>query len=121
MNKQKRKVILEIGAEGGSLTLLETETPEGRHFEVAIVDQTLEWIEEGGVIDRVVGTSETWQGALEVLDTYPWHMLYPLHVLPEFAGRILEAAEARLAKEQSVHAGSRLIRWREKCRQPQEK
>ena len=121
MKNKKHTVVLEIGGEGGSLTLLETETPQGRQFMVAIVDQTLEWIGEGEVIDRVVGTSETWPGALELLDTYPWHMLFPLRVHADFADRILEAAEARLAKEESSHKERRLECWREECRQPEEK
>lgn len=120
MNKQKNTVVLEIGGEGGSLTLLETETPQGRHFMVAIVDQTLQFIGEGERIDSVIGTSETWPGALALLDTYPWHMLYSLQVHADFADRLLEEAEARLARERSRHAESRLTRWREKCLQTEE-
>lgn len=121
MDKQKHTVVLEIGGEGGSVTLFETETPQGRQFTVAIVDDTLHLIEEGERIERVVGASKTWRGALKHLDTYPWHMLYPLQIHADYADRLLKAAEARLAREQSSHGERQRKRWREKCRQPERK
>ena len=63
--------------------------------------------------------AKTWRGALMLLDIFPWHMLSVVHVHPEFAERTLRAASARLAKEKSSHAESRLRRWQEKCRRPE--
>lgn len=119
MINKKRQVILQILGEGGELTLIGENTSKGWTYTLAIVDQTLAFIEEGGEISGNCGTASTWRGALKLLDTYPWHMLSAVHVHPDFAERILRAASSRLAKEKSSHAESRLRRWQEKCRQPE--
>jgi hypothetical protein len=119
MTNKMRQVILQILGEGGELTLIGENTPKGWTYTLAIVDQTLTFIEEGGEISGIRGTAKTWRGALKLLDIFPWHMLSVVHVHPEFAERILQAASARLANEKSSHAESRLRRWQENCRQPE--
>ncbi|PKL77855.1 MAG: hypothetical protein CVV27_04415 [Candidatus Melainabacteria bacterium HGW-Melainabacteria-1] len=119
MTNKKRQVILQILGEGGELTLIGDNTSKGWMYTLAIVDQTLTFIEEGGEMSGICGTASTWRGALKLMDIYPWHMLSAVHVHPEFAGRILRAACARLAKKNSSHAESRLRRWQEKCRRPE--
>ena len=53
MTNKKRQVILQILGEGGELTLIGENTSKGWTFTIAIVDQTLTFIEEGGEISGI--------------------------------------------------------------------
>ena len=56
---------------------------------------------------------DSWEAALGLLDQYPWHMLYPLHVHPEFRRQILAAVQKRF--ESSDDPMGRMEDWRELC------
>lgn len=115
MSQGKMHLVVEIGGEGGSLSLFASESSAEADYVLAIVDHSLSFIDEGGVIEGEQGRATSWPGALKLLDQYPWHMLYPLQVNPEYRERILDAVARRLAKERSAHAGGRLERWQEVC------
>jgi hypothetical protein len=51
--------------------------------------------------------------ALGLLDQYPWHMLSPQHVRPEFRRQILAAVQKRF--ESSDDPWGRMEKWRELC------
>lgn len=116
MNNSLREVIVEVGAEGGILTVIGERTPFGWSFILATVDQSLVLIDEGGEVRATRGKASAWRGALKLLDAYPWHRLYPLHVHPEFAGRILRAVKLRLARENLEYSERQLEEWMERCR-----
>ena len=120
MSHGKMHLVVEVGAEGGSLSLFASESLVVPEYVLTLVDQTLLFIDEGGVIEGERGRATSWRGALKLLDQYPWHMLYPLQVHPEFQKRILSAVMRRLTKEKSMHAGSRLERWRDVCQNQSE-
>jgi len=53
---------------------------------------------------------EAWDDALRLVDRYPWHLLYPLEVHPEFRERVWFEVERRCSDRRH-----RLERWREVC------
>ncbi len=115
MSHEAMHLVVEIGGEGGSLSLFASESHAMPEYVLSIVDQSLLFIDEGGVIEGERGRATSWRGALKLLDRYPWHMLYPVQVRPEYWKRILDAVTRRLAKERSSYAGSRLEKWRAVC------
>lgn len=120
MSHGKMRLIVKVGAEGGSLSLFASESHAVPEYVLAINDQTLLFIDEGGVIEGERGRATSLRGALKLLDQYPWHMLFPLQVHPEYQERILNAVKRRLAKEKSMHAISRLDRWWDVCQNQSE-
>ncbi len=92
-----KQVIVEVGAEGGSMTLYGIQSPDGWQLRVETNEAAL--LDEGDMADLPerpwVGT---WRSALKQLDTYPWTQLYPLKVHPEFSDRVLKALQTRSKK-----------------------
>ena len=76
MSHGKMHLVVEVGAEGGSLSLFASESLVVPEYVLTIVDQTLLFIDEGGVIEGERGRATSWRGALKLLDQYPWHMPY---------------------------------------------
>lgn len=107
------EVILEIGAEGGSITLCGTRTADGWRFSRNLLDQTPELLDEPA-IEHDSNMVESWSAALELLDTYPWHRLFPLWVHPEFRGLVLDAVKARYTAN-GPRGPDRTDRWEELC------
>src|SRR6266851_9124039 len=104
------QVILQLGAEGGSVTLYGIETERGWLFYVS--DWSPELIGE----ERIQHKSpvvNSWEAAVALLDQYPWQRLSPLMVRPEFSERIWSAVRERLEKDQA--SGLYLDRWRNIC------
>ena len=65
------EVIIELGAEGGSITLSGFRTERGWCFSRELIDWTPELIDE----ERIQHTSAivaSWEAALKLLDKYPW-------------------------------------------------
>jgi hypothetical protein len=101
-----RKVILEVGAEGGTLTLLGskndagdwkfwTETDESATYD--LLDE-----EDRRGLGNPVNTSKSFASfpeALALLDKYPWFRLIPLQVDPEFHDAILCEVRKRGTQE----------------------
>lgn len=92
-----REIILEIGAEGGSFTVVGQRMPDGWTFAVHLKDSGPVLVGDGRVhVQR--NAIDTLDAALTVLDRYPWYALFPLQVHPEFFERIVAAAKERHAK-----------------------
>jgi hypothetical protein len=90
------ETVLEVGAEGGSITLIrERKADEDWQFqmttnETALYDQLSEEDRnEIGEHFAQTGYVRSFHEALTLLDRYPWFGLYPLKVHPEFLDRVL--------------------------------
>jgi hypothetical protein len=89
--------IIEIGGEGGSITLYGLKSPKGGWvFKLSTDNRALEeMLGEGPLPGDTVkpGTARTWGGALRLLSRYPWKRLYPRYVHPEFKDLVLKEIE----------------------------
>jgi len=112
------EVILEVGAEGGSVTLYGVRTENGRLFSRELIDQTALLLDEPE-IQHTSQLVDSWDAALGLMDRYPWHKLFPVKVHTEFKSAILDAVLARFSIEKYVDH-HRLRRWQEICGEPQE-
>jgi len=113
------EIIVEVGGEGGSISLLGRREGKGFVFAMASKDSTADFL---AVEDRVglkpthglSGAVESWAAALRLLDRYPWARLYPLSIHPEFKQKIWVAARKRL-KDGDEYSLAALRRWKELC------
>lgn len=92
-----QQVIVEVGSEGGSLTLYGIQSPEGWQFKVetseaALVDDE----DDPDMLERP--WVATWRSALKQLDGYPWTQLFPLSVHPDFRDKVFKALQTRKKK-----------------------
>lgn len=91
-----KQVIVEVGAEGGSLTLYGIQSPDGWQFRAETNEAALD---DGDTPDLPeLPWVATWRSALKQLDAYPWTQLYPLKVHPEFSDRVFKALQTRKKK-----------------------
>lgn len=86
-------LIMEVGAEGGSLRLMATRQSPPL-YAAFLDDQTLTYIGEGDAI-HMQSTWGTWQQAIRALGKYPWQMLSARVVDPGYAARIWPLLEPR--------------------------
>jgi hypothetical protein len=107
------EVVVEVGAEGGSILLIGTRRDRGWTFSRSVDESaTYDLIGEKPVLHKSAEV-DSWEAALRLLDRYPWQTLYPLKVHPEFRARVWIALKERLG---SVEKGSfELERWRNLC------
>jgi len=103
-----REVIVEIGAEGGSITLFGVRSPRGWLYSRS-VDEVIDE-ERSQHASNIVNS---WEAALGLLDQDPWHMLSPQHVHPEFRRQILAAVQKRF--ESGDDPWGRMEKWRKLC------
>jgi len=110
-------VVLKVGAEGGGISLIAQELATGWRYRYTMLDQTDLWLDEGGSeIRRQSEWVYEWIDALASLDKYPWPLLLPLEVHPQYADRVLQAARERLALvDSSEHAQRRMRDWSRLC------
>jgi hypothetical protein len=106
------EIIVEVGADGGSLTLLGQRNGRGWLYSMNLFDQTLSWVDDGPEVERTSKVVKTWATALKLLDKYPWHRFYPLRVHPEFKERVLTAAVARNKCDYNEYG---VDRWEQLC------
>jgi hypothetical protein len=112
------EVILEIGAELGSSTLLGTRTAHGWRFRSRTIDQSAWLLSDDddfeGLSYRLSDWVDSWEEALALLDKYPWHRLHPLVVHPEFAQRLWTVVQEKFAVDQSESELARMAfqQWR---------
>jgi hypothetical protein len=106
---QPAEIILEVLAEGGSISLYGQRHGSAWRFARSSVDQTPELLGEPWIAhdSEVV---QTWPAALALLDEYPWARFSPVQVHPEFRERVLNAVLER-AGENARH----LTKWRKLC------
>jgi hypothetical protein len=90
------EVIIEIGADGGSVTLYGLRTKRGWFFSREVIDSGWALIDEGPTIQHKSAVVDSWEAALELLDQYPWATLYPISIHPDFRQKIRAAIHERL-------------------------
>jgi exonuclease III len=113
---QRSEVIVEVLAEGGSITLYGARSPNGWVFSRDVMDQTPELLDEPW-IEHSSTRVDSWEAALELLDDYPWHRLSPYKVHKEFRKAVLDEVEKRYAAAASPPY-STLPKWRALCNSP---
>jgi hypothetical protein len=112
-----REIVLEVGSEGGSLTLLrERNADEDWRFriernEIALYD-LLSKEDRGKTGDYFARTGyvQSFPEALSLLDRYPWFRLYPVRVHSEFLEAVLLEVRKRGGKTAETHWRERLTR-----------
>lgn len=107
----EREIILQVGAEGGSVTLYGVRTENGWRFLCNVVDQTPRMLDEEE-IRRDSQFTSSWDQALALLDRYPWHRLFPIRVHPDFRQAVWSVVRTRYVGKGSEHE---LERWRARC------
>ena len=95
-----KQVIIEVGAEGGALTLYGIQSPDGWQFRTETDEAALaDLIDDEDLTDLPqrpwVGT---WRAALKQLDAYPWTQMFPLTVHPDFRDKVFKALQTRKKK-----------------------
>ena len=105
------EVIIQVGCEGGDLTLYGVRTVEGWLFSRSVIDQSMLLLDETE-IRHASDTVTAWPDALKLMDQYKWFDLCPIDVHPEFRGMVLEAVIERYAQREPQR---RLPRWVEIC------
>ena len=114
----QNEVVVEVGSEGGSVTLRGTRTPTGWLFSRHVIDQSAAMLDE--VADEQASSSvKSWSAALKLLSEYPWVDLHPIEVHPEFRQRILDAVVSVYEKRGDTPQ-RRLEKWKEVCNAPRE-
>jgi hypothetical protein len=119
MPKPPQETIIEIGGEGGSLTIIGMRDPEcgwmfrNERNEAAMCgmfpedEPGLEFYERSGYVASLAK-------ALKSLDRYPWHKLYPEQVHPEFRQKIFDVVASRFEAE-GEDRWDQLSKWRKVC------
>ncbi|MBV9081269.1 MAG: hypothetical protein JOZ62_01235 [Acidobacteriaceae bacterium] len=108
----RREVVLRIGGEGGSLTLVRQRTADEQwQFrietnETALYDMLSDEDRNGIEFSSQTGYVRSFEQALELLDRYPWFDLYPIEVHPAFVEAVLREVRKR-------GGGAVELRWRE--------
>src|SRR5450631_2586540 len=95
MSLHSWELIVEVGAEGGGITLYGKRVDGAWSFAREIVDQTPHLLDEA----EILGSSNVvtgWVEALALLDKYPWARIYSIAVHPEFASQVHAATAERL-------------------------
>lgn len=92
-----KQVIVDVGSEGGSLTLYGVQSPEGWQFRVESNESALEDDEDMTDLPERPWVG-TWRSALKQLDAHPWTQLHPLAVHSEFCDRVFKALQTRKKK-----------------------
>ena len=96
-----QQIILEVGADGGSITLLGVESNGAWQFKVTTGEAALvDDVDTDDLPQRPWVTS--WEDALTQLDRYQWARLYPLSVHPDFRTRIMNAVKDRADAEKAA-------------------
>ena len=106
------QTVLKVGAEGGSVTLYGQPSAQGWIFNRCVNDQTPLMLDQGEIRHSTTIVGD-WPEALKLLDAYPWAMLHPIKVHPQFVEQILAAVSQRI--EGSGAQSSRLQRWKRVC------
>jgi hypothetical protein len=112
-----RETILEVGAEGGSLTLFGNRDDAGQwRFWTQTDETTMNYLldeEDLRGLGSLVNASESVSSLTEafvLLDKYPWHCMVPLQVHPEFLTVILSEIQKRGTPEEVASWNSHVKR-----------
>lgn len=111
--------VLEIGAEGGSIKVLARTNAEGStDYRVILWDQTLTFLcesESGDLIETTTEWASDWDAVITSLGRWPWPMLVPVRIHPDYAARILAAVESFRDRRGCSPSKKALNRWQEAC------
>jgi hypothetical protein len=96
------EIIVEVLAEGGTLTLVGIKAANGWRFRLVRDESTLadllsEEDRQGIEFRSESEWVDSWEAALDLLDNYPWHRLHALQVHPDFSREIWAAVQDRAA------------------------
>jgi hypothetical protein len=84
-----KEMILEIGAEGGSLSIQRFRTPEGKWKFIFITNESAmaDFLDEEDQIDlfKKHPPVDTFEAALQLLNEYPWHKMHVLTLHHDYA------------------------------------
>ena len=110
-------IILEIGAEGGSITLRGRMHDDMWQYQVTTNEAALYDEDEAIAVSGEPSVRverpwlDSWEGALRQLGRYPWPKLTPIRAHTDFATRILDAVRShRVTGEREVHRWTRWLR-----------
>lgn len=110
-------VVLEVGAEGGSLTLIGREG-QASAWQFARITNDQSEVLFGEVDVPITAPDLTtltwvdgWEAGLKLMDRYPWVRLHPVYLHPEFVERVRAAVEERLANLDERSAGRARGNW----------
>ena len=94
-----REIVLQVGAEGGSLTIVRYHV-SGEKWQFAFIrdESTLaSFLAENDYnredLFKEFASIATFEDAIALMNKYPWPNLYPLVVHPEYANRVMEIIE----------------------------
>lgn len=111
MNAKWEK-LLEILAEGGSISVLGNKSSGGNWTFALVRDETTlaQLIDDTLPEDTYLETSaDSWDSLLDMIDRYPWVKLYPKTVHTEFRKKLLAAVIARTSDPWILE------RWEDAC------
>jgi hypothetical protein len=112
-------VIVQIGAEGGSIKVLRRTADDGDHqYSVQMRDQTMTFLsgdEAGPEIRRDSAWTKSWDSAIKTLGRWPWPMLYPMYVHPDYRDRVLSAVKQYRMPDGQAARASAVERWESAC------
>lgn len=121
MNPAQPCVILEVGAEGGSITLRGVQIAGKWRFSLKSIDQSESFLDDCGELGDSSPdnsrTADSWTEALKLLDTYPWHRLHPLEVHPDFRETVFDTVSARFGSK-DADPWDQLSKWKSVCGMP---
>lgn len=122
MHDGKHEIILEVGAEGGTISLLGIQNSNGtwwftRDRNESFHADMLSENDQGGLgfqsRDGVVGT---FPEALNLLKEYPWHQLHPLTVHPDFRQSVFDTVSKLTEKDGGINRNLGI--WKAQCGMP---
>lgn len=109
----KNELIIELGAEGGGISLFGLKIHGKWHFSRRVIDQTPEMLGEDWVVHQTE-VVDSFESAIKLLDQYPWFHLKPMSVHPDFRqvvyDAMLKSCQANGSKEPRRHSD-----WRHVC------
>ena len=114
------EIVLAVGGEGGSLTIVAVRGADGWHFRFVRDKSTLRTLlnaEDRGVLEFWCQSDwvQSFESALALLDQYPWHKLYPLQVHPDFKRQTWAAIQKQFDEDERGDPHRNLERWSELC------
>jgi hypothetical protein len=119
MNLARELTILEIGAEGGAITVVCRlgigGTPE---YSVRLRDQALLFLSQDEAdheINTATEWSSNWDHVVKSLGRWPWPMLVPLTVRLDYAARVLAAVVAYRDRGERPVRPEAVRRWSKAC------
>jgi hypothetical protein len=105
-NGNNQELVLKVGAAGGSLSVWSVNAKDDTRSFVVITDEStlkdfLDKKDAAGInFKSKTALLSSFDDALNVLDRYPWHRLYPLFVHQDFIDLVLKAVVKRGGEEE---------------------